>query len=579
MRCAFVSVVSLVLGCVEPPPLAPSGQGELPVGERREVVMTYLRFDVKSVEKVITKDDILHLPKTTRENLWLLDLDLTAEGNPKLFDNSLTAIKALDVDDETLPQPVRNMVKLLTMSPSTADLTRTSMEPLVSLSPKIGIAPGKLLADCMGIATSDPFLTNDRVQTSLLDNVVSTHPNARYRRGKMDAEHPDGRYPVAPGHLPVTLEDAASDMASLAERFGEYWQDGVYHPGFVVGPIHSQLLLPTFQMKVKASANALPLKGLDATDVSIANVTSIASEADRLFDFNDPEWLVIDGMNPSTVKVDEVTIQVVDDPRFFAAAGSPLPFPQGGNPGWESPRWTLEHVVLDAAFHMFDGLAYHEDVYVGPSPAPLAVVDVLDGWLQITTLGNIATPPPGMYVWDLIGEVAQVRMHDGGLKEGDASVRFTLTDVPVGLTVDQIKDAVKRNLEEDPSGLVATANELFDQTSGAADFFYLQPRKDAPPDLQGDYLFFVAPGDIPKAPDGQPRRPYSYAHPGFFADEGLTDKRSGVFPLDADTDHEKLRVSEGDVLYFEDDAGSLFRLDVGQKPSKGKLKLGIERLR
>ena len=49
--------------------------------------------------------------------------------------------------------------------------------------------------------------------------------------------------------------------------------------------------------------------------------------------------------------------------------------------------------------------------------------------------------------------------------------------------------------------------------------------------------------------------------------------------LSSDDTHEKLRVVPGDVLYVEDDAGRVYRIDVAEKPSAHTIALDVTRVR
>lgn len=129
------------------------------------------------------------------------------------------------------------------------------------------------------------------------------------------------------------------------------------------------------------------------------------------------------------------------------------------------------------------------------------------------------------------------------------------------------------------------ASEITDSTRGAADFYYVRGEADLPPEAQGDWLFFVTEGDVEIDDDG-PVRDYAYDAPGFYADEALTERLSSSEPItDAvsggfeDTEHEKVRVEVGDVLYLQDDVGQVFRIDVDEKPSAARLALRVSRIR
>ncbi|HVI01413.1 MAG TPA: hypothetical protein VM869_21995, partial [Enhygromyxa sp.] len=84
--------------------------------------------------------------------------------------------------------------------------------------------------------------------------------------------------------------------------------------------------------------------------------------------------------------------------------------------------------------------------------------------------------------------------------------------------------------------------------------------------------------DIP-VDDSGPARPYNYENPGFFADAELTQKLSSTAEVDGDDTHEKIRIEPGDVLYVEDDADRVYRIDVAEKPSVYTIALDVTRVR
>jgi hypothetical protein len=199
-------------------------------------------------------------------------------------------------------------------------------------------------------------------------------------------------------------------------------------------------------------------------------------------------------------------------------------------------------------------------------------------WVTFETFNDVGSPPPPAYMWDLQMELAQVRLHDGGLAEGEADIEFSLTDVPLGVSSDQITQDIADNIAANPGALKQLANELADATDGAADFFYVQPRPDAPAEEQGDWLFFVSEEDLGTDDDGNPLRPYDYEKVGFFADEACTQKVSDTQSVGGDDTHEKVRVAVGERYYFQDDAGRVYAVDVADKPSPFKIGLEVTRV-
>ncbi len=552
--------------------------GKLKVGEARDVELRFLRFDVSNFEKRLTRDDILALPSDVRERMWLLDLDLSSGPNsPQLLDNALAAVRALD--PAQLGPAERNMQALMVMTPDTANLKDTALERLIDLAPLIGVAPEQVLADLFYLNVEDPFLSDQVVAQAMLELVIGTHPNAQTRLGPVTADHPDGIYPVKPGALPITLGDVVSDFASFSERFGPYAQGGVEHPGFVAGKTSSNVLTEDFAMTVRANANALPYKGLDLTRATSASVNSVRSQIEALFDFDDPNWLRIEGLVEGVPNISSLTFRIVEADDFVKGGLSPVPEGLGSSLAWQLPRWNLERVLIGAAQNAFQNLNSQAAYTATGQDRALFEANVENGWQTITVQGGLGSPPPPSYVWDLLLEVAQVRLHDGGLQEGEANVEFSLKDVPLGTDTTTLKDRMRDNLRDNPRALIGIAQELIDTTEGEADFYFYRASPGNLPAMQGDWLFFITPSDIPQIADKRPLRPYSYAHPGFYKDAALTTKVSDTLALDGDTEHEKVRVDDHPVVYVEDDAGAVYRLSAGRKPSPNRRELTVRRVR
>ena len=76
-----------------------------------------------------------------------------------------------------------------------------------------------------------------------------------------------------------------------------------------------------------------------------------------------------------------------------------------------------------------------------------------------------------------------------------------------------------------------------------------------------------------------PLRPYRYPTPGFFRDAALTMRAGTRDAVDGDTEHEKVRLRTRDTLYVGDDAGRVYRIDVGAKPSLNHRRLTVTRVR
>jgi hypothetical protein len=178
-------------------------------------------------------------------------------------------------------------------------------------------------------------------------------------------------------------------------------------------------------------------------------------------------------------------------------------------------------------------------------------------------------------LWDYVLEIAQVRLHDGGLAEGEATADLALYDVPLGIDSQMLVTQAKANLEAAPDALRELARALTNTAIGDPDFFYV---RDEPLTAEGsDWLYFVTEDDLRRDDQGAPVKNYDYTTPGFFADIELTDKRSSTQDVGGDTSHEKVQITPGDILYAADDEGRVFKIEVGNKRSRRRLLLRVTR--
>lgn len=556
--------------CSEDSIATPSDPTALAPGESREVDLRYLRFDVKGFAKTNTLEQLRAMPRRVLQDVWLLDLD----ARP-LMVNALQALKDLpDEEVAALSPAAQNMRRLVLMTPDNAELEGTNLEELIAISAAIGIPPAKCLADLLDRGVTDPFIPIEVVADIMLSNVIGTHPNAQKRRGKVDAEHPDGLYPVAPGHIPLTLADVVTNFEDMAERFGPV--DG--HPGFVLEARGVSVVEDEFAMTSKVTANALPFKGVDVTSVDVASVNSVGGQIETIHDFSDPEWMSLTGLVPDP-SVEFLSFGVIENDAFIPGGTSREPAPKGNSTGWDLPPWEFERLILDMVqASVADVPAVCTDYELGTGVIAFSGCMDEDGWVTLETFNGVGSPPPPAYIWDLELELAQVRLHDGGLAEGEADVAMSIQDVGVGVPPDEMIEQVKKNVQANPEALREFASLLTDSTAGAADFYYVRGIDSLPVDQQGDWLFFVTESDIAIDDEGNPVRDYGYASPGFFTDPELTKKVSDLRIVDGDDTHEKVRIAPGDVLYVEDDDGVRVRIEVFEKPSRSHLSLGITRV-
>ncbi|MEZ4472514.1 MAG: hypothetical protein R3F60_17320 [bacterium] len=556
----LTSLAALLLtacGATESPdPVPPTPLVE---GEIRTVTLRFTPLDVTRFKKALGRLTLRQLPADLLARTWLVDLPLTGGG---LVDEALYALR--ERDPARLTGAEGALVRLLQMTPRTADVTGTRLEELLDLAPAVGLSGPEILAATLGVGPDEPFLSVDALAAALAEGVIGSHPGAATRPG------PGGEaVDVTPGTLPVFLDDVLSDLATLEARYGPSHAAGQVHPGFL-GETGAALFGDDLQMVVLANVNGVPDQGIDLESAALAGVNSIDDHPEALFDFSDPDWLRITGSYRDPPVIDRLTFTLFEDPRFFAAGGSPEPAPRGDSPVWTAPPWSLERVVAEAAFRQWGGFDLER---AWPAADPLLQVTARQGWLTLATTGEVGGPPPPAYIWDLLLEVAQVRLHDGGLDEGDAQVRLVLQDVPLGLTMDALIDRVRASLARDPSGLVEVAARLFDNSWGEADVFYRRPRGE-----DQDWLFFIAPEDIPLDDTGAPARPYTYALPGFWADSTFS-RRLGVArggrrrpPLEA-------AAHTGPGVLPGGRGGSAVPGAGGEKPGRSRISLEIKRIR
>lgn len=562
-----------LVACVAPlqpsPPVDPS---PLAVGETRPVELRMLRLEVEGYEQSVGIEVLERLPREALEEVWLLDLPLHG-----LVVNSLGALADLPVDQaQELSVAAQNMRALMRMTPDNAELEGTRLEELLSLSAALGIPPARPLSELLQVETTERILPLDAAADALVEGLVGSHPASRTRLGPVDAAHPDGIYPVAPDSMPITLYDVVTRFEGLVDRFGPAETEWGTHPGFIEEAHGFTIIEDRFSMIVKVDANALPYDAADLTSATNASVNSTGSQIAGLFDVDDPEWLRIEGLVPEP-RIAELTVSILESDAFHPAGDSRDPGPRGNGSAWDLPPWDIERMVSSLAFEASRTLEPVELQYALATGTEVfeAVLDA-SGWLVFTTFADLGAPPEPAYLWDLESELAQVRLHDGGLAEGDADVAFTLRDVAVGIDSATTLSEIRKNMAANPVALRELAQAITENSYGAADFYYYRPE---PGDEEpSDWLFFLAPGDLPRRADGL-GRPYAYAHPGFFADPELAERVSDTTDVDGDTSHEKVPVESGDVLYVEDDAGAVYRLAIGDKPSLHHVAMDVTRVR
>ncbi|MDC0747295.1 acetyltransferase [Polyangium mundeleinium] len=582
-RCATLLALlgASAAGCVEPLTLeSPPPEGELAPGESRAITLRFLRLDVEDFAQTLGPEELRRLPRKTLEETWLFDMELRP-----LVENALDRFTRLSEEEaNALPQAAWNMFALLHMTPASARLEGTSLAGLTAVGEAVGISPLRILADLAGVGPNEPLAPRSIVTDVVLDQVIATHPRARVRKGPVTDDHPEGLYDVEKGKIALTLYDVATDFASLSERFGRAPLDpahpeGPEHPGFLRSASGLSTADGGFRMTVRLDVNALPYRGVDASHARVASVNSIGGQIGRAFDFTDPRWLEVQGL-AEDLAIREMTMTIDEDPAYLAPGTRRDPRPLGNSAVWNAAPWVEERVLAETGRRLAARIPPHCTTYspAGEVSDPFEAVRVCidgEGWVQIDIDPSVILdqpPPRPSYYWDMLLEVAQARMHDGGLAEGEANVVMAVHDVPVGVRTEQVVARIRENIEKNPATLREMAEALTQNTRGDADFFYVQPEGSAE-----DWLYFVAPEDIRKDTEGNPVRPYAYTRPGFFADPALTQKVSSRVEIDGDQAHEKVRIEPGERLYVEDAEGRVFEIVAEEKPSLHRLALVVTR--
>jgi len=438
-----------------------------------------------------------------------------------------------------------SLVRLLTMTPANVVVEGTSIEGIQGLADFLRLGGGfnEILAQTLGIARTDEIISTDNAADSLRVGLVATHPNTG-----------------PAGELPITLYDAMNDLAPLSETFGPV----AGHPGVLdpSEPPFGAVFGPDFRMRVVAESNLRWLDGVDLSEgkeyISIVVDETGPTFDDVLeFDFTDPERFQIDGIpdDPTT----DLRFRTTENDAFIpscnglSACQDNLPDSPLAGYVWETPGWEIEHVVTRGGLLQYSS----RRVDYCPGPCFLARIEVGQGgnpagWTEFGVFFDLGGPPEDQYLWSLISEVAQVALHRlpaGTLAEGEADVAFTLRDVGIGVTADEIRAAVRPEMQAQASELSARLLGDYSANNGRVDFFYRRGADGRP------YVYFAA------EEDPRPDDVYAYASPGFFEDEELTTKVSRTsISGSGDSTHEKLRLTGERTVYAEDEDGDLYRL-------------------
>lgn len=450
-----------------------------------------------------------------------------------------------------------NLWRLVTMTPANVSVAGTSIAGMADIAKTLsnwGLMDdfSDVLAASLGIGVNSLIVGEQAIADAMVANVIATHPNAQ----------PDGK-------IPITLQDALTDLAAMGPKFDAVGK----HTGFLdkTAPPNAKVMTAAFNMKLTATSNLAWHDGVDLAAEGGARKTYIALLADKTgptfddvleFHFLDPSKFAIDGL--AAAPTSDMTFKVAEHPTWQAIGSSRFPQPKGNATAWNIDPWLLEHTLVDAAFRQYQthkagcsyckgkssGALLYEVPVVGLDEAEIVVGHQgyrksgsgspenfaslspnPAGWLRIWTLFGLGSPPKPQYVWDMILEVSQKRLLDGGVKQGQGAARFSLQSVPVGITSADMKAALVPSLQAQKSKL----SELLmgNATENPAVDFWLV--RGADNELR---LIYVAAGDpVPAGSNKASKR-------GFFGDIALANKLSSVADGGSgDAIHEKLAVA------------------------------------
>jgi hypothetical protein len=470
------------------------------------------------------------------------------------FDCSITALGRTyrGVDGRWQSSPEFALVRLLTMTPANVDVTGTSIAQLRGIADALGLGGGfsQILADTLRIPRTQEIVSSASVVTALRQRWLTSHPAI-----PSDAT------------LPVTLYDAMNDLTPLSTRFGPT----TGHPGLLdpAVPTRSVVFTPSFRMTIVADSNLRWLDGLQLARGKDYMATIVDRRGPTYndvleFDFTNPSRFDVTGLTPSPTV--DMRFFVRENGSFLRACtgdGCQSHAPAAPRAGlvWAAPRWEIEPIVTYAALTEYGSLRNALSYLLGAARVRVGQDGQPPGWAVFSTLLSIGSPPPPQYVWELVDEVGQRALHrvvaSGSvttIAEGQANVAFTLTGVPVGITADQIRSAIRPVLQSQASRLSSRLLGDYARNNAALDLFYRRGADNIP------YLFFAARGDP------RPTADYRYTTPGFYRTPALgpADRVSATDVAGSgDTAHEKLRVTPGEtVVYAQDEAGAVYRLRV-----------------
>jgi hypothetical protein len=306
------------------------------VGTGGSVNLTYLVLQNKSVPVELDQVGLGALPEKVRKSLKIMEMDLIQEG---LLENTFDAIKcgpnatkegAEFTNCGEFPDgtPERNLQKLLTMNAVTADLSGSSIAPVMDATNLLGLQGGAVgfLQHLMKTSSeNEAFLPTSVVQDAVVDNLIKIHPEA-----------------TRAGTLPIYLEDGLTEMESLSERLSRSDQNA---DGIDDGT--GKKIIFTFK-DYADNTRDYPVESDSSTwGLDPDNGNAPVADYDRAFElYNTPDGLDDRTHCPEDVrsgdgiaKLDNGDV-LTDDPPAFDFAGRCDKYPGGataGHPGQTEP--------------------------------------------------------------------------------------------------------------------------------------------------------------------------------------------------------------------------------------------------
>ena len=458
------------------------------------------------------------------------------------------------VDTSGWGAPERNMQRILRMTPDVADLSGTSVAELLRISSAVSLPSPRLLGDLLDLRPTDYIVDLDVAARVIADGLVGSHPNVqRDANGK----------PL----LSVSMFDILDDLRPIGARFGPSGE----HPGFLAPETQGRVLEPGFLLTFPVTSNLAQYDAIDLTRRSKDYLFLL--EGDRVLDFNvlTDDFAVVGLVDEPSIDLrfllkESATAPRAGSTREAAPDAADPGFFRGDGQAFALPPYLFEHIAAELGYRQLHRAFEPENFmrvnrYDAGSISDAAVIEWNRGWVTIRTAGGLGAPPPPLYVWDLLMEVAEARLHDEGVAQGAGDMAFTLKGLPIGLTADELVERLRPKLSEQEAKL----SELLVGSSGLAtsraDVFYV------PAEGGEGALLFRGPGD-----GGQQ---VVYPKPGFYADSALTQKvsvTSAAFGV-ADAVHEKVAAKLGATYYAADEEGAVFELKISERDMAG---IGVE---